>query len=359
MPTTVITQARAWRVRVPLLETWCASPEFGGQPIGPDRLIVALTDSQSNTGWGEGQFKTGDDIRAVLARVKGQPLDSVRTQMLALWEPGAVSWQNPLPPLPYAPDDADIRKRILHPFQLPFETALLDLTAKRADISLGQLWGGIELGFRGVKVKTILQDPNVERLQAIRDAAGSTDFAVTVDPNQRFYRYDDAKSTILEMDKVGNMKVLEDPFPRLHLQDALLLRPQINARLVAHIDDPESIRMISNSNAFGGLNLDSHTVGLQGWRQLAAAADAANLPVWHGSAIDLGIYTAAQLHLAGVTPNCQLPGDQMGPWLREATLVKTPFIVKNGKVKVPVGPGLGVEVDEAQVEKYASQKWQA
>ncbi len=381
-----ISSARAWRLRVPLLQEWCASPEFGGQPIGPDRLILKLTSNSGIPGWGEGQFKPGDDLQKVLDRIVNRPLDAFRTQFLDLWDAKATYWHLPAPPSPYASPAENLRMRLRHPFQTPVEMALLDLTSRLASQSLSQHWGGrwrdaiptdywmgrvtpkdakrlvkrgISLGFHGIKIKTTLQDPNVQRLQAIKQAAGSAGFSVTVDPNQRFFRLDDARRVILDMDKVGNMRILEDPFPRLHLQDAIALRPQISARLVIHLDDPESINTVMNSGAAGGLNLDSHTVGLAGWRQLAAAADAANLPCWHGSALDLGIYTAAQLHLAAVTPNCQLPGDQIGPWLRESHLLKHAFTVENGAVRVPTGPGLGIDVDESLVERYAVESFSA
>jgi L-alanine-DL-glutamate epimerase-like enolase superfamily enzyme len=211
---------------------------------------------------------------------------------------------------------------------------------------------GLELGFRGIKLKTTLEDPNVERLEAIKDAAGEH-FHVTVDPNGRLYRYDDAIATIRDMDAVGNMRILEDPFFRHHTEESAALHGKINARVVAHIDPPESLGSVIRRGKIGGLNIDSHTQGLWGWRMQAATADAFNLPVWHGSGLDLGIATAAQLHLAAATPNCELPGDQSGPWLREAHLLKTSFVVENGAIQVPKGVGLGIEVDLAQVERYA------
>jgi L-alanine-DL-glutamate epimerase-like enolase superfamily enzyme len=386
MPSQNIKSAQAWRVKVPLLADLCASPEFGGQPIGPDRLILKLTDHSGHHGWGEGQFKPGDDLAKTLLRIVNVPLSSFRTQFLDLWAPNATYYHLPSSPSPYANPPANLRHRLRHPFQTPFEMALLDLSSRRAGVSLSQHWGGlwrdaiptdywmgrvtpkdarrltrraIRLGFRGIKIKTTLEDPNVQRLEAIKQAAGSKDFHVTVDPNQRFYRLDDARPTILDMDKVGNMRILEDPFPRQHLQDAAALRPHINARMVIHVEDPDSLHSVLTSGAAGGINIDSHTVGLQGWRNLAAAVDAANLPCWHGSALDLGIYTAAQLHLAAVTPNCQLPGDQIGPWLRESHLLKHDFTLKEGAIVVPTGPGLGVDVDQSLVERYAVESFQA
>jgi L-alanine-DL-glutamate epimerase-like enolase superfamily enzyme len=157
------------------------------------------------------------------------------------------------------------------------------------------------------------------------------------------------------MDAVGNMGILEDPFPRHFLDDYKLLRPRVNARLVVHIDPPESLWTVISSGAVGGLNIDSHAQGMWGWRSEAAAAEHANLPVWHGSSLDLGIATAAQLQLCASAPNCQLPGDQVGPWIRESHLLKSDFVVEKGCIRVPDGPGLGVEVDPAKLDKYTAR----
>ena len=67
-PATIVAIA-CHQVRVPVLQEWAASPEFGGQPIGPEKLILKLTDSdgfddscyqmrryQAPTGWHMREF---------------------------------------------------------------------------------------------------------------------------------------------------------------------------------------------------------------------------------------------------------------------------------------------------------------
>jgi len=375
-----IAQMETWIVRVPLLQEWAASPEFGEHTGGDDRLILRIEDSDGVEGWGECSLPISTEVmKETLSRLIHKPLAELRPSFLELWPPGSQYWQQPVPPSPYAPNLANLQHRLRHPMQTVVEMALCDLTAKRAGVPLHNLFGGAwrdrvltdywmgrvtperaqqcvkrgrQLRFHGVKLKTTLEDPNVERLEAIRDAA--PDWKVTVDPNGRFYRLDDAWPTIHAMDAVGNMAILEDPFPRFHLEQFAALRPRIDARVVVHIDPPESLWSVLQSGAAGGLNIDSHTQGLFNWRMQAAVAAQANLPVWHGSGLDLGIATAAQLHLAATTPNCQLPGDQIGPWLRESHLLTSDFIVQDGCVLVPQRTGLGVEVDRAGLDRYAS-----
>jgi galactonate dehydratase len=67
------------------------------------------------------------------------------------------------------------------------------------------------------------------------------------------------------------------------------------------------------------------------------------------------ISLAAGIQLAAAIPNflCQ---EQVS--LGEGYL-KKPFVVKNGFVDVPAGPGLGIELDDAAVEKKIGHKWRS
>jgi L-alanine-DL-glutamate epimerase-like enolase superfamily enzyme len=377
-----IVSVKAWLVDVPLLSEWASSPEFGPHTAGPPRLILRLTDSDGFEGWGEGITSLrGPALREALARLPSSELDQWRPALLDL-HAQPTYWHQPDFVSRFRPSPARMKHRLRHPLQCPVEMAVLDLIARRAAVPLVQLFGGawrikvpvdywmgrvtpehagacvrraLQLGFKGIKLKTTLEDPNIERLEAILAEAGP-DFSVTVDANGRFYRLDDASSVLEAMDRIGNMKVLEDPFPRHDYGAFAALRSRVRARIVAHIDPPESLGPVLRQDCVGGLNLDSHAQGLWGWKLQAAAADAFNLPVWHGSGLDLGVATAAQLHLAASAANCELAGDQAGPWLRQTHLLKSPFIVQDGFIYVPTGSGLGIEVDEAEVERFTIEK---
>jgi galactonate dehydratase len=94
----------------------------------------------------------------------------------------------------------------------------------------------------------------------------------------------------------------------------------------------------------------SHCGGIFEARKIAAMAESRNIAI--APHCPLGPITlAASLQLAACTPNflCQ---EQVN--LGEEYL-KQPFIVEAGSIKVPEGPGLGIEVDEDRVraEKFA------
>ena len=381
----IITELKLWRVTVPLLPEWTASPEFDEHPID-HRLILRIADSDGFEGWAEAGAGSSDELlETTLSMLIAKPLSDLRLGFLDLWPSGSLYWQRPAPPSPYAPNPANLQHRLRHPLQSLVELSLSDLIARRAGMPLCHLWGGAwrdrvlvdywmprttpehaqhcvrrgkALGFTGAKLKTTLEDPNVERLEAIRDAV--PDWHLTVDANGRFYRLDNALPTLREMDRVGNVAIFEDPFPRFHLGEFVRLRAQVDARVVVHVDPPESLWTVLRSEAAGGLNIGSG-VGLFHWRIMAGTADQANIQIWHGSSLDLGIGTAAQLHLCASAPNCTLPSDQAGPWLRESHLLKHDFTIKDGHILLPTGPGLGVQVDLDEVEKYCTQSrsWKA
>src|ERR1043166_1847344 len=208
-----ISRIDGWVVRVPLLQEWASSPEFGEHPFDDERLILRITDSDGVEGWGESRLLVSETaLNDLLGRMIGKLVTDFRPAFLDLWPADGLYWQKPVPPSPYTPNLANLQHRLRHPMQTIVEMALCDVTAKRAGVPFCHLFGGAwrdrvltdywmgrvtpeqaqkcvqrgkQLGFHGIKLKTTLEDPNVERLEAIRDAA--PDWKVTVDPNGRLY----------------------------------------------------------------------------------------------------------------------------------------------------------------------------
>jgi len=69
---------------------------------------------------------------------------------------------------------------------------------------------------------------------------------------------------------------------------------------------------------------------------------------------ETGVSTAALLHLAVALPAVDWGVGLSSPYLTD-DIVKQPFTVADGHVSVPTGPGLGIEVDEAKVRRYARE----
>ena len=84
----------------------------------------------------------------------------------------------------------------------------------------------------------------------------------------------------------------------------------------------------------------------------AYVAHEAGIPVWHGSAHELGILDAAILHACAAAPACTYPSDILS-CQRVHNLLATPLDVVDSCIRVPDGPGLGVELDEDALQRYA------
>ena len=67
----------------------------------------------------------------------------------------------------------------------------------------------------------------------------------------------------------------------------------------------------------------------------------------------LGIAAAAMLHLAAATPALGGCNESAYHQLQDDILVE-PLLIDSGMMTVPQGPGLGVEVDRAKLERYVA-----
>ncbi len=71
---------------------------------------------------------------------------------------------------------------------------------------------------------------------------------------------------------------------------------------------------------------------------------------------DPDISLAASLILFGAF-GLNRPAALNGPQFLGASVLKQPFAVREGKIKIPKGPGLGIEVDEEKVRDLSSRTW--
>ena len=84
-------------------------------------------------------------------------------------------------------------------------------------------------------------------------------------------------------------------------------------------------------------------------------AKAAGIACSVGSNLELGVGTAAMLHVAVADPaidSVRYPGDLIGPLYHEADLLTAPLELGPEVARLPDGPGLGVQLDEIQLARY-------
>src|SRR5205807_4911015 len=95
--------------------------------------------------------------------------------------------------------------------------------------------------------------------------------------------------------------------------------------------------------------------GIAGTVEIAHVARAAGVACALGSNLELGVGTAAMLHVAAALPGIAsetYPADAIGPLYHEADLLTAPLSLGPVAARVPEGPGLGVELDEGQLRRW-------
>jgi O-succinylbenzoate synthase len=80
---------------------------------------------------------------------------------------------------------------------------------------------------------------------------------------------------------------------------------------------------------------------------------ALGVPVWCGGMLETGVGRAPNLALAAL-PNFKLPGDTSASDRYFAEDITEPFVLQNGCLPVPHGPGIGVEVRADLVERLTT-----
>jgi muconate cycloisomerase len=89
-------------------------------------------------------------------------------------------------------------------------------------------------------------------------------------------------------------------------------------------------------------------------RQIVAIAEAAGLACYGGTMYEGGIALTAGIHLVASTPAISLGAEfYTSTFVLAEDVLAEPVSILGGKVQVPTGPGLGIEVDAGRVAKLA------
>jgi muconate cycloisomerase len=202
--------------------------------------------------------------------------------------------------------------------------------------------------FKGIKIKGRPGDPVVKAVEAI--AKVSTDLKVTVDFNAHHKTVAEFLEIGHGLDAAGNMLVIEDPINKADLAGYRELSGKLKTPLALHLQDPKAMIKAIRANACKIFN----TGGVPSMASFVSncyLAAAAGMPVWHGSAHDLGLVDASMLHSCAAAPNCTLPSDILS-YQRVDDLIVKPIEIRDSYAIVSDAPGLGVELDEDAMHRY-------
>lgn len=93
--------------------------------------------------------------------------------------------------------------------------------------------------------------------------------------------------------------------------------------------------------------------GIRACQRAAAVCETFQLGVAVHSSGELGIQLATMLHLGAVLPNLTFAADAHYHHLMDDVIVGGKMQYRDGRIAVPSGPGLGVELDRDKVAEYA------
>lgn len=199
--------------------------------------------------------------------------------------------------------------------------------------------GYLAEGYRRIKLK-IEPGRDVDRVRAVREHVGD-DVALQVDANEA-YALADAER-LAALDPFG-LLLVEQPLPR----HDLLGHAELGRRLRTPLCLDESIT--SSGDAAAALTLGACRIvnikpgRVGGLREAVRIHDlcvARNVPAWCGGMLETGIGRAVNVALAAL-PGFTLPGDLSASARYYADDITDPFVLHDGRLAVPTGPGIGV-----------------
>ncbi len=212
-------------------------------------------------------------------------------------------------------------------------------------------------GFRCIKLKVGMApdlDGERQRTAAVRGALGA-DVTLRLDANGA-WTVEQAVRAIRSLAEFG-LEYVEQPLAPGDLSGMARVRRDAGVPIAADEDvtGPAAARGLLEAGAADHFVVKPMVVGgLRAGIEIALAAKNAGLSTIVTTTIDAGVGTAAALHLAAALPEegpaCGLATGS----LLAADIVARRLEVREGRIALPEGPGLGVELDERALARYAT-----
>ena len=199
----------------------------------------------------------------------------------------------------------------------------------------------LDQGYRRIKLK-IKPGWDVEPVRAVRERFG--DVPLQVDANTA---YTPAHAKHLAELDAFNLLLIEQPLPEeqvlAHAELAKVVRTPIC--LDESITSAQGAADAIQLGACQIINIKPGRVGgyLEA-RRIHDLCAAQGIPVWMGGMLETGLGRAGNVAMAAL-PNFTLPGDTSASGRYYHRDITEPFVLVEGRLKVPTGPGLGVNVD--------------
>ncbi|SLN71187.1 Muconate cycloisomerase 1 [Roseivivax jejudonensis] len=341
---------------------------------GQTSLLVRVTDSDGAEGIGEaivpcGPWWSGDSV------------ETMKIMIDAYFAPAMIGW--PVMSVEAMLEGLDRVARGNAFAKAGLEMACLDLIGRRLDVPVHVLLGGARRTVCPVAWPLASGDPGKDRAEidemletgrasAFKVKAGAgdldadiarlTDLAAAldgraglrVDPNESWSEIE-AIRALPKFAELG-VELVEQPVPRERL--ACMSRIAARSTIPVMIDEgawseTDMIEAVTTSAAHVVSLKIMKSGGIRAARRMADIAHAGGIMLYMGTFLETGIGTAAGLQLAASLPGLPFGGEIFGPMLQRDDLLVSPIRYEDGAAHLPEGPGLGIEIDEDKLRRYA------
>lgn len=212
-------------------------------------------------------------------------------------------------------------------------------------------------GHKSFKLKMGSGDPAVDtvRIGQLADKLGGK-VGLRIDVNARWDRIT-ALKYLPKLAEAG-VELFEQPTPA---HDLATLR-EITRRIGVPVMADESV--CSPADALAVVREEAADViavkttklgGLQESKKTVAIAEAAGLACHGATSLEGPFGTAASIHFACSTPGISYGSELFGPMLLKESYTTTDLEYVDGVVKLPEGPGLGLEPDWDKIDSFTRQ----
>ncbi len=215
----------------------------------------------------------------------------------------------------------------------------------------------VKAGYRTLyfKVGADDADTDVARVAAVRDAAGP-EARIRIDANESW----SAAATLSTVARMAeyDLEFVEQPVSGRNLAEMAYLRSRLDVPLLANEASwtrHDQLAVIQ-AGAADALSVDNcMDGGLLNLKRSAGLCDAAGYAVVKHSLGELGVATAAALHVICSSPNFLFANQAYTALLSDDVVAGNPLDPRDGTLAAPTGPGLGVDLDEDKVGRYAEE----
>lgn len=265
------------------------------------------------------------------------------------------------------------------------QTALLDIQAQRLEIPLSEVLGGrlrdsipvlwvlasgntekdiaeaqkmIEAKRHNIfklKIGSRPVEQDVEHVLAIKKAVGPN-ISIRVDVNRAWSELNAIKG--IQMLQDGGIDLIEQPCAINNIDAMQRLTRKFGIAIMADesLMGPQSAYELAKRNAASVYAVKiAQSGGLIEACDVAKIANLAGIDLYGGTMLEGSVGTIASAHAFSTFKNLAAGTELFGPLLLTEEILKTPLQYENFELKIPTGPGLGIELDENKIDHLRRQ----